>query len=62
MGIIEILIEDAEKKGFEIGVQRVKVEVIQSGRREGMSIEAIARVVRLSPQRVQEILNELGLK
>jgi ribosomal protein L22 len=62
MGVIDILIEDAREDGLEKGVEKEKVEVIRVARHDGMSIESIARIVRLSPQKVRSILDELKIE
>jgi predicted transposase/invertase (TIGR01784 family) len=74
MGVIEILIEDAEVRGIEkglekgvekgvgIGVEKKNTEIVGSLYTEGMPIEFIARVTKLSQDKVQEILKNLGLK
>ncbi len=45
------------KKGIEKGIEKDKIEVICNARLEGMSIEVIARIVNLLPERVRQILN-----
>ena len=45
------------KKGIEKGIEKDKIEVICNARLEGMSIEVIARIVNLSPERVRQILD-----
>jgi hypothetical protein len=70
MGVIDILIEDAEIKGVEkglekgvgIGVEKKNTEIVGSLYTEGMPIEFIARVTKLSEEKIYEILKKLGLK
>ena len=45
------------KRGIEKGIEKDKIEVICNARLEGMSIEVIARIVNLSPERVRQILD-----
>ncbi len=45
------------KKGIEKGIEKDKIEVICNARLEGMSVEVIARIVNLSPERVRQILD-----
>ena len=46
------------KQGIEKGIEKYKIDVICNTRREGMSIEAIARVVNLTPEQVRKILTK----
>jgi hypothetical protein len=50
------------KKGNEKGMEREKIEVICQARQEGSSIEFIAKIVRLSPEQVRQILDNLKIK
>jgi hypothetical protein len=50
------------KKGNEKGMEREKIEVICQARQEGSSIEYIAKIVRLSPEQVRQILDNLKIK
>jgi predicted transposase YdaD len=50
------------KKGTEKGMEREKIEVICQARQEGSSIEYIAKIVRLSPEQVRQILDNLKIK
>jgi hypothetical protein len=66
MGVIDILIEDAEIKGIEkgvgIGVEKKNTEIVGSLYTEGMPVEFIARVTKLSEEKVLKILKKSGLK
>jgi hypothetical protein len=58
------------KKGFENGLKIAKerevkkflTKVICDLRKEGFTIDAIARVVTYTPEQVQEILDEMKMK
>ena len=50
------------KKGTEKGIEKEKIEVIRNARHEGMSIELIARIVNLIPERVRQILDSLKIE
>ena len=50
--------EKGMEKGIEKGIEKYKIDVICNARREGMSIDAIARVVNLSPEQVRKILTK----
>ncbi len=54
--------EDGFKKYIEEAMEKEKIEVIRNARHEGMSVEVIARIVKLLPERVREILDELGIE
>jgi DNA-directed RNA polymerase sigma subunit (sigma70/sigma32) len=67
MGIEQFLLQRAEdqgvKKGIEKGVDINKQEVIRNARvKEKLSIETIANIVALSPQRVRQILDKMGIE
>jgi hypothetical protein len=67
MGIEQFLLQRAEdqgvKKGIEKGVDINKQEVIRNARvKEKLSIETIANIVALSPQRVRQILDTMGIE
>ena len=49
-------------KGIEKGIEKDKIEVICNARLEGMSIEVIARIVKLSAERVQQILKKKNIQ
>jgi hypothetical protein len=55
MGVIDILIEDAEIKGVGIGLEKKNTEIVGSLYTEGMPMEFIARVTKLSEEKVLEI-------
>lgn len=50
--------EKGMEKSMEKGMEKYKIDVICNARREGMSIDAIARVVNLSPEQVRKILTK----
>ncbi len=50
------------EKGIKKGIEKEKIDVIHNARLEGMSIEIIARIVKLLPERVRQILDELGIE
>jgi predicted transposase YdaD len=71
MGIEQFLLQRAEdqgvkkgiEKGIEKGVDINKQEVIRNARvKEKLSIETIANIVALSPQRVRQILDKMGIE
>jgi predicted transposase YdaD len=74
MGIEQFLLQRAKKegviegelKGIEKGIQEgVDIqlkETIKNARLENMSIESIARIVKLLPERVRQILDDMGIE
>lgn len=50
------------EQGLVQGIEQEKIEVIRNARQEGMSIEIIARIVKLLPERVRGILDKLGIE
>jgi DNA-directed RNA polymerase sigma subunit (sigma70/sigma32) len=67
MGIEQFLLQRAEdqgvKKGIEKGVDLKTRNVIRNARvDENISIETIARIVGLTPERVRQILDEMGIE
>ncbi len=58
--------EKGTKIGIEIGIEKgieiEKIDVICQARQEGSSIEYIAKIVRLSPEQVRQILDNLKIK
>jgi DNA-directed RNA polymerase sigma subunit (sigma70/sigma32) len=71
MGIEQFLLQRAEdqgvkkgiEKGIEKGVDLKTRNVIRNARMdENISIETIARIVGLTPERVRQILDEMGIE
>ena len=62
----DYLYQIGTEKGIEIGtekgIENEKFEVIRNARHEGMSIEIIARIVNLAPEKVRQILDNLGIE
>ena len=58
----KIGIEIGIEKGIEKGIEIEKIDVICQARQEGSSIEYIAKIVRLSPEQVRQILDNLKIK
>jgi hypothetical protein len=50
------------KVGTEKGIENEKIEVICKARREGLSIETIARIVNLSSERVRQVLDKFKIE
>jgi hypothetical protein len=70
MGIEQFLLQRAKKEGEIIGIEkgiekgdeiRLK-DTIKNARLENMSIESIARIVKLLPERVRQILDDMGIQ
>ncbi len=53
---IEQGIETGVERGVVQGIEKEKIEVVCNARREGVPIELIARIVKLTPQQVKEVL------
>jgi hypothetical protein len=47
---------------YKKGIEKKNIDVICQLRQEGSSIEFIANIVSLSPERVREILDNLKIK
>lgn len=74
MGIEQFLLQRAKKegilegeiigieKGIEKGADIKLKEIIKNARLDNMSIESIARIVKLLPERVRQILDDLGIE
>jgi hypothetical protein len=70
MGMEQFLLQRAKKEGIlegeTIGIEKgadIQLrETIKNARLENMSIESIARIVKLLPERVREILDEMGIE
>jgi hypothetical protein len=62
MGIEQFLLQRAKKEGIGEGNDKRLKEVIKNARLENMSIESIARIVKLLPERVRQILDDLGIE
>jgi predicted transposase YdaD len=45
-------------KGIEKGIEKDRIEVICNARKEGLSVDSIARIVKLSVEQVSEILKQ----
>jgi predicted transposase YdaD len=54
--------EKGTKIGIVKGIEIEKIDVICQLRQEGSSIEYIAKIVRLSPEQVRQILDNLKIK
>jgi hypothetical protein len=62
MGIEQFLLQRAKKEGIGEGDDKRLKEVIKNARLENMSIESIARIVKLLPERVRQILDDMGIE
>jgi DNA-directed RNA polymerase subunit F len=47
---------------YKKGIEKKNIDVICQLRQEGSSIEYIAKIVRLSPEQVRQILDNLKIK
>ncbi len=55
----DYLYQKGFEKGYKIGY---KIKIVCNARREGASIEFIARIVELTPQQVREILDKANIE
>ena len=63
MGIEQFLLQRAENKGIEKGEDKKAINVIRNLRLvKSMSIEEIATIVEMKPERVRLILDKLGIE
>jgi predicted transposase/invertase (TIGR01784 family) len=62
MSSYDLLIEKGKKEGMQQGIEKEKIEVIKNARLEGLDIEFIAKLVKLPPTRIRQILDNLGIK
>jgi hypothetical protein len=62
MGIEQFLLQRAKKEGIGEGDDKRLKEVIKNARLENISIESIARIVKLLPERVRQILDDMGIE
>ena len=63
MGIEQFLLQKAENKGIEKGIEKEKIHIIRKLRLDKkMSIEEIANIVELKPERVRLILDNVGIE
>jgi predicted transposase YdaD len=63
MGIEQFLLQRAEDQGIKKGEDKKTRNVIRNARvKEKLSIETIANIVGLMPERVRQILDEMGIE
>jgi DNA-directed RNA polymerase sigma subunit (sigma70/sigma32) len=63
MGIEQFLLQRAEDQGVKKGEDKKTRNVIRNARvKEKLSIETIANIVGLMPERVRQILDEMGIE
>jgi predicted transposase/invertase (TIGR01784 family) len=49
------VLETAKKEGIEIGASKTKIELAKEMKKEGLSIEQIARITRLSKEQIEKL-------
>ena len=66
MGIEQFLLQRAENQGIAKGEKRGKLDekkdVIRNARKKGLSIEIIADIVQLPPEKVRQILDKMRIE
>ncbi len=55
---IDLGIEKGIEKGIDLGVQKNKIETVIAAREDGMEIPRIARIAKISEDKVMQILKE----